>query len=121
MTTTWDIIDTVMPGVEITHATPQPMKAASQASRFVTIVAGLLLVSSSTFAIPTSLATETESMMQHRRIQPKRVTNRRVDPIHAYVPDTTDAMSGAKLARAFSSLFQPAQEEPEYESDYFFN
>lgn len=114
----WDIIDRVEPGIEITEINEKPVSVAPGGVRFtLTIAAGLILAAGSTFAINVT----------PRDRRPPVVAGADRKPIVAargasagFQADTRHAMSASKLAQAFSTLFEPAEEEPILEGKYFF-
>lgn len=112
----WDIIDKVGPRVEITQVSEHPKKSTPEGSKFtLRIAAGLILAASATFCIHVSKR-GTVLPIQSERKPSESV--RQSGPAGA---DTAHAMSGPKLASAFSALFQPAEDEVDYDSgEYYF-
>lgn len=122
---TWDIIDKVDPGVEITATESNPPRfkgSVSSAVRvalsvaFVVGTAGLFSFVGADSAAKLKTRVEVLSFQKPRS---SFVEHSRTH-LSALPTDTQFGQSTVKLSKSFTSYFQPAPDEESYEDDYFF-
>jgi hypothetical protein len=113
----WDIIDSLSPSIEVTQHTETRTNLATPGKKFTfSVAAGLVLATASCFCFSVPQVNAPWGM--HKKAPVSAVAAARSTKS---APDTTVAMSGRKLAAAFSAHFQPADEEADYQGEYFFD
>lgn len=122
----WDIVDQ-FDGVQLTEKTvkPTPISGSLSSTARMGIGVGLLIAASlPTFTIPLRAAASTTEVRipipvrRDKKVEVPRTIRR---PVGERATDTQYGQSTAKLARVFSTLFQPCtQEEEEFAEGYSF-
>ena len=114
----WDIIDRVEPGLEITEVNERAVKFAPPGVKFtLTVATSLILAAASTFCVGIPVPDRAATIVSGGNRKPAKSAGVAGTEVLA---DTPHAMSGPKLARAFATLFEPTEDEPELEGSYFF-
>src|SRR5437870_3862400 len=100
----WDIVDQISPGFEVTRRTEKGVNLAAASKKVTLLVAASLIIASATsFCISVP---QMKAPIGMQKKEPGSAPAR--TRVAGTAPDTAVAMSGRKLAEAFSAHFQPA-------------
>lgn len=116
----WDIIDKTYPGVEVTQHTEKAVNLAQPGVRFSFSVAARLILATASLcsiSVPYRTSYGAEAAMHTPKKAPVRTPRGKIADFSV---DTAHAVSPRRLAATFENYFSPAEDEAEYDGEYFF-